>query len=147
MHFRKNRNSLIRGYIWSNFLILLSLSWRTIASVYMALLGIGAAAGQAGEPHQWFIYFTALMLFFCPWGSPVRNAFIEEYRQRKMERMGIDWFISIRYQSCLTSILLIWADIYINGVFGIILGWRYLLKLIFDFNDNTKRIVKLWKMN
>lgn len=142
-NYRRNKNKLIRHYVWDSLLIILSLTWRSIASIFMSLLAVGAAAGQAGEPHQWFVYFTGIMLFFCPWGSPMRNAFVEEYRQKKMEREGVIFWVTIRQQSCLTSLLLIWADIYINGIFGIILGWKYFLKLVFDLIDNIQRIKAL----
>lgn len=62
----KTRNEKILENVFDCFIILVSFAWRSIASVIMALLAIGAAAGQSGEPHQWFLHLTALMLFFCP---------------------------------------------------------------------------------
>lgn len=144
--YRRNRNKLIRTNIFDCGLIILNLTWRLLASVIMSILACGFAIRQAaGSPHQWVVYLTAVMLFFCPWGSPIRQEFVEESRQKQMEREGIIFWITFsRPRSLIIRLVLLIFDIYINGAFGIALGWKYFFGLIYNFIENIKQIKRIW---
>lgn len=144
--YRKNRKNIIRSNVFDCFLIILNLTWRLSAGIMMSILACGFAIRQAaGHPYQWVVYLTAVMLFFCPWGSPIRQEIAEENRQRQMEREGIIFWITFsRPRSLIVRIVLLVFDIYINGIFGILLGWKYFFGLIYGFIDNIKQINRLW---
>ncbi|BDA76029.1 unknown protein (plasmid) [Calothrix sp. PCC 7716] len=144
--YRKNRIGIIRSNIFDCFLIILNLTWRLFAGIIMSILACGFAIRQAaGHPYQWVVYLTALVLFFCPWGSPIRNELAEESRQKQMERQGIIfWITFIRPRSLIVRLVLLIIDVYVNGVFGIVLGWKYFFALIYNFIENIKQIKRLW---
>lgn len=152
----RTRNEKIRDNIFDCIIILLSFGWRSIASIFMSLLAIGAAEGQSGEPHQWFIQLTTLMLFFCPWGSPKRRELREIYRDylvrgraREMKAQNILYWYEITFKIKRTSLfidlILLLGDIYINGVLGIIFGWRILIIMYKNFVWSVQDIGRLIK--
>lgn len=141
MDYKRNRRDLFWYYARQNFWVGLNLAWRSFFSIAMPFVTTSITYHKMkGEPHEWIGWFTSVMLFFCPWGSPMRNAFIEEHRRKK----GEVFYVTIRRETLLGSLLLIWADIYINGIFGIILGWRYFLELVLEFGDNLKEMKDLF---
>lgn len=130
--------------IFDCFILIAIFVYRISASFIMLILALGFAQQHDGEPHQWFLHLTALMLFFCPWGSPVRRRIkerVEEYidrgRDRKMREEGIlfqfESTFRIEQSHIITQFILLLVDVYINGTLGIIYGWKTPLIMIYNF--------------
>ena len=154
----KTRNEKILDNIFDCFIILVNFTWRTFASLIMWVLAMGFAQQHSGEPHQWFLHLTAFMLFFCPWGSPVKRRLREEYegyisrsRARKMENEGalfwVEFTFKIERRSLFIDLILLLANIYINGILGVIYGWKTPIIMIYNFIWSIREIIRLLKTN
>lgn len=138
------KNEEIRENILDCFIILVVLLFRASSSIVMTVLALGFAQQHSGEPHQWFLHLTALMLFFCPWGSPVRQrmkniiqGYIARGRARRMEEEGVPYWveitIKIEKRHFITDLILLLGTVYINGILGIIYGWKTPFIMVYNF--------------
>ena len=99
----------------------------------------------AGTKYEWLYPLQiGLILGFAPWGWKVESWLKERQEARELDRIRSSYYcyskttVEIRQSSILGSLILIIFKLFLNGLLGMVLGWKV-------FFDMVKEVV--WKCN
>lgn len=132
-------------------ILILLISWKVFAILFRTALGLAffVTYYSLGTKWEWLYPLPiGIVLGFAPWGWKVEAILKNEARERKLALMSDSYYYSefkveIRQRSLIVDLVIITFKLLLNGILGILLGWKAFFHIVSEIIVDLKMLVQV----